>query len=112
MSKFEAKYDPEAIRNAIEKQRDSIIAQQKERQAEQEKLENMTRIILGDANIPTPFYPPYLNFARQIWKLRVRFTGETLKTEANIIIAKWVSRRLEENVLIRIRNEVFTLQAP
>lgn len=112
MSKFEAKYDPESIKKAIGKHRDSIIAQQTVKQAELEKMENMTRIILGEENIPTPFFPAYLNFARQIWKMRVRFSEETLKTEANIALDKWVSRRLEENVLIRIRNEIFTLEAP
>lgn len=112
MAKFEAKYDPEAIRNAIEKQRDSIIAQQASKQAELEKMENMTRIILGDADIPTIFYPPYLNFARQIWRIRVRFSGETLKSEAKIIMDKWVSRRLEPDVLNRIRNQIFTLEEP
>lgn len=112
MSKFEAKYDPEAIKNAIEKQRDSIIAQLTVKQAELEKIENMTRIILGEENIPTPFFPPYLNFSRQIWKIRTRFSGETLKTEAGIVMDKWVSRQLEKDVLIRIRNEIFTLEAP
>lgn len=70
MKKFEAKYDPETIKQAIEKQWDSIIDQQIARQAELEEIENRTKLILGDFGIPTPLYPAFLNFAREIWKIR------------------------------------------
>ncbi|MEO0094030.1 MAG: hypothetical protein ABIK93_08585 [candidate division WOR-3 bacterium] len=46
MKKFEAKYDSETIKQAIEKQRDSIIAQQIARQTELEEIENQTKLIL------------------------------------------------------------------
>jgi hypothetical protein len=112
LQKFEAKYDPEAIRNAIEKQRDAIIEQQWVKQAELEKIENLTKLILGEANVPTPLIPAYLNFARQVWKIRNKFSAEILKTETDIMLYKWTRRQLQESVLIRIRNEIFTLEAP
>ncbi|MEO0092833.1 MAG: hypothetical protein ABIK93_02575 [candidate division WOR-3 bacterium] len=46
MKKFEVRYDPETIKQAIEKQRDSIIDQQIVRQAELEGIENRTKLIL------------------------------------------------------------------
>lgn len=112
MKKFEAKYDPETIKQAIEKQRQSIIDQQIARQAELEEIENRTKLILGDFGIPTPLYPAYLNFAREIWKVRNKFSGESLKVEADIALYKWVRRQLREDVLVKLRNEIFTLEPP
>jgi hypothetical protein len=112
MQKFQAKYNPEAIKRAIEKQLDAIIEQQTYTQSELEKIENLTKIILGEENIPTPLIPAYLNFARQIWKIRNKFSAEILKTEADIMLYKWTRRSLKESVLVRIRDEIFTLQAP
>jgi len=112
LQKFEAKYDPESIKKTIEKQRDAIIEQQWFKQAELEKIENLTKVILGEANVPTPLIPAYLNFARQVWKIRNKFSAEILKTETDIMLYKWTRRQLQESVLIRIRNEIFTLEAP
>jgi hypothetical protein len=112
IQKFKAKYDPEAIKNAIEKQLDAIIEQQTYTQSELEKIENLTKIILGEENIPTPLIPAYLNFARQIWRIRNKFSAEILKTEADIMLYKWTRRSLKESVLVRIRDEIFTLEAP
>jgi len=112
MQKFEAKYDADSIRNAIEKMRDNIIEQQKVKQAELEKIENLTMTILGQENSPTPLIPAYLAYARQVWKLRNKYSAQILITEADIILDKWKRRTLQESVLIRIRNEIFTLKAP
>jgi hypothetical protein len=112
MQKFEAKYDANSIRNSIEKMRDNIIEQQKTKQAELEKVENLTMIILGEENSPTPLIPAYLAYARQIWKLRNQYSAQILITEADIMLYKWKRRSLQESILIRIRNEIFTLKAP
>ena len=112
LQKFEAKYDPESIKKTIEKQRDAIIEQQWFKQAELEKIENLTKVILGEAIVQTPLIHAYLNFARQVWKIRNKFSAEILKTETDIMLYKWTRRQLQESVLIRIRNEIFTLEAP
>jgi len=112
IQKFKAKYNPESIKGAIERQLDAIIEQQEFTQTQLEKVENMTKIILGQENVPTPLVPSYLAYARQIWKLCNKFSAEMLKTEADIILYKWTRRSLKESVLIRIRDEVFTLDAP
>jgi len=112
VKKFAAKYNPETIKQSIEKQREDIIDQQIARQAELEEVENRTKVILGDFGVPTPLYPAYLNYARQIWRIRNKFSGESLKIEADIALYKWVRRQLREDVLIKIRNELFTLEPP
>ncbi len=112
IQKFQAKYGPESIKNAIERQLDAIIEQQTYTQAQLEKVENLTKVILDEENVPTPLIPAYLNFARQIWRIRNKFSAEILKTEVDIALYKWTRRSLQENVLIRIRNQIFTLEAP
>jgi hypothetical protein len=112
IQKFKAKYNPDSIKVAIERQLDAIIEQQTVTQSQLEKVENMTKIILGEENVPTPLIPAYLAYARQIWKIRNKFSAEILKTEADIMLYKWTRRSLKESVLIRIRDEVFTLDAP
>lgn len=112
IKKFDAKYNPEAIKQSIEKQRDGIIDQQIARQSELEEIENRTKLILGDKGVPTPLYPAYLNFARQIWKIKNKFSGETLKTEADIALFKWTRRTLVEDILNKIRKDIFTLEPP
>jgi hypothetical protein len=112
MKKFEANYDPDAIRQSIERQRDSIIEQQAQKQAELEKVDNMTKLILGDESVPSAMYISYLNYARQIWKIKNTYTSGTLKIEAEIMLDKWTKRGLNQNILKRIRKEIFTLEAP
>ncbi len=112
MNKFEANYDTDAIRQSLERQRDGIIEQQKVKQAELEKVDNQTKLILGDESVSSSLYLSYLNFARQIWKIKNRYTSGTLKLEADIILDKWTRRGLNEDVLKRIRDTVFTLEAP
>lgn len=112
MKKFEANYDPDAIRQSIERQRDSILEQQAQKQAELEKVDNLTKLILGDESVQSALYISYLNFARQIWKIKNTYTSGTLKIEVDIVLNKWTRRGLNENILKRIRNEVFTLEAP
>lgn len=112
IQKFKAKYNPESIKGAIERQLDSIIEQQTVTQSQLEKVENMTKIILGEENVPTPLIISYLNFAREIWRIRNKYSAEILKTEADIMLYKWTRRSLQESVLIRIRDEIFTLEAP
>ncbi|MCX8014777.1 MAG: hypothetical protein N2748_02045, partial [candidate division WOR-3 bacterium] len=104
VQKFKAKYDPEVIRNAIEKQLDAIIEQQTYAQTQLEKVENLTKVILGQEGVPSPLIPAYLNFARQVWRIRNKFSAETLKIETDIALYKWVRRSLQESVLIRIRD--------
>lgn len=108
MRKLEANYDPDSIRQSIERQRDGIL----EQQAELEKVENLTKLIIGEESVVSALYLSYLNYARQIWKAKNTFSSGTLKIEADIVLYKWTRRGLNEDVLKRIRNEIFTLESP
>jgi len=112
MKKLEANYDPDTIRQSIERQRDGILEQQAVKQAELEKIENLTKLIISEEGVPSALFVPYLNFARQIWKIQNTFSSETLKIEADIMLYKWTRRGLNEDILKRIRNQIFTLEPP
>jgi len=112
MKKLEANYDPDSIRQSLEKQRDGILEQQAVKQAELEKVENLTKLIISEQGVTSALFVSYLNFARQIWKIQNTFSSETLKIEADIMLYKWTRRGLNEDILKRIRNQIFTLEAP
>lgn len=112
MQKLNANFDPDAIRDSLMRQRDSILEQQAVKQAELEKIENMTKLLISDEGVGSALFVSYLNYARQIWKIKNTFTSKTLKIEADIMLYKWVRRGLDENVLKRIRNQIFTLDEP
>jgi hypothetical protein len=62
---------------------------------------------------PTIQYPFYLCFGREVWALtRKEISGESMALEAATLIAKWVSRGLEQTVLQAIRTDVFNIAAP
>lgn len=112
MKKLDANYDPDTIRQSLERQRDGILEQQAVKQAELEKIENLTKLVISDEGVPSALFVSYLNFARQIWKIKNTYSSETLKIEADIMLYKWTRRGLDEDILKRIRNEIFTLEAP
>jgi hypothetical protein len=62
---------------------------------------------------PTIQYPFYLCFGREMWKLtRQDISGESMAQAAATLIAKWVSRGLQQTLLEAIRSEVFNVPAP
>ena len=65
------------------------------------------------SGVPTIQYPFYLCFGREMWALtRKEISGESMSLEAATLIAKWVSRGLEQTVLQAIRSQVFNVPAP
>jgi hypothetical protein len=62
--------------------------------------------------VPTILYPFYLNFAREIYSRRMRFSGSSLAREVEVLLEKWVARTLDRQVLERIRDETFAVPEP
>jgi hypothetical protein len=59
-------------------------------------------------------YVPYLNYARQLYKLSRQqgISGESFAMSAQVLLDKWAARGLDSAVLARIRTEVFDIVAP
>ena len=78
------------------------------------EMETKTRQTLNSAGIHTIMYVPYLNYARQPYKLSRQhgISGESFAMGAQVLLDKWASRGLDTSILARIRTEVFDVVAP
>ena len=76
------------------------------------EVENEVKVILGDVGISSSLNPPYLNFARETYRLSKKLLGKQLLREVDAMMAKWITRGFDRDILERIRNTVFTLTAP
>ena len=106
---YELKSDPEHIKQLIEKRRARMIARQSDRQEVLVTLELKAKEVLGETGVPTPDYVSYLNFCREAWRKKERFSGESLARETRALMAKWIARELKEPVLVRLRKDVLTI---
>ncbi len=78
------------------------------------EMETKARQTLNAAGVHTIMYVPYLNYARQLYKLSRQqgISGESFALQAQVLLDKWASRGLDSAVLARIRTEVFDAVAP
>jgi hypothetical protein len=76
------------------------------------EVENEVKVILGDVGISSSLNPPYLNFARETYRMSKKLIGKQLLRQVDASMAKWIARGFDRDILERIRNTVFTLTAP
>ena len=78
------------------------------------EMETKARQTLNAAGVPTIMYVPYLNYARQLYKLsrQQSISGESFALSAQVLLDKWSARGLNPNVLAAIRTQVFDASAP
>jgi len=107
-----AKTDPKRVFEILEQLRTDMSRRHEYEQALLYASELKARQCLNTANVPTMLYIFYLNFAREVYRLKKRFAGDSLEREVNVLLEKWVARTLDRTVLERIRYEVMTIGAP
>ena len=78
------------------------------------QMEVKARQTINAAGVHTIMYVPYLNCARQLYKLSRQqgISGESFAMGAQVLLDKWSARGLDTVVLARIRTEVFDVVAP
>ena len=78
------------------------------------EMETKARQTLNAAGVHTIMYVPYLNYARQLYKLSRQqgISGESFALVAKVLLDKWAARGLNPAVLARIRTDVFDAVAP
>jgi hypothetical protein len=78
------------------------------------EMETKARQTLNAAGVHTIMYVPYLNYARQLYKLsrQQSISGESFALGAEVLLQKWAARGLNPAVLAAIRTEVFDIGAP
>ena len=114
LDQWKAKYTPERAKSAM----DAVYEKSAERYVAATidlcAMEEQTRQVLNAAGIHSPFYVPYLDFARQLWRLSQKRgrSGESFAMAAQVLLSKWAARGCDSDVLAAIRTEVFNIGAP
>ena len=78
------------------------------------EMETKARQTLNAAGVHTIMYVPYLNYARQLYKLSRQqgISGESFALGAQVLLDKWAARGLNPDVLAAIRTQVFDASTP
>lgn len=74
-----------------------------------EQLENAVKLIMGESGLPTWHNIAYLNFGRQVYRLKKRFSGNMLKREIDLLIMMARQKLLKKSILVKIRDTVLGL---
>ena len=114
LANWSAKFDPERVKELLERKHEEMLRHVHEAFVELCDMEMQVRETLNASTVHTVLYVPYLDYARQIWKLtrKKNITGPSFALEAEILLQKWASRGLDAGVLARIRYEVFSTREP
>ena len=78
------------------------------------EMEVKARQTLNAAGVHTIMYVPYLNYARQLYKLSRQqgISGESFALVAKVLLDKWAARGLNPDALAAIRTQVFDTSVP
>ena len=94
--------------------RTDMITAMKQRINDLYQIEQVVKGVLASEDAVTVIQVAYFHaFAREIYaKQRTHIGGAQLNNDVALLLAKWKGRGLNEAVLIRVRNEVFSIPAP
>jgi hypothetical protein len=112
VAKWDRRYTGEGVKAIIDKEKELMRENNVASTTSLVEAENASRQVLNGIGVPTIDVPDYLNFARQIWRLKNLFAGETLQMEVQVALDKWVARGMVQSALEAIRSQVFTVGAP
>jgi len=113
IARWNAKYNTERIKAALDDLRPEMLASVTATFPLITAMELQVKQVLDIAGASIIQYPFYLNFGREMWRLkRSDVSGNALAEEAAVLIAKWVGRGLTQSVLETIRTQVFDVSAP
>lgn len=106
--------NPERIREDLTAKKPNMVAAMTERITDLYRIEQVVKGVLASEDAVSVIHVPYYHaFAREIYaKRRVHIGGAQLNNDVALLLAKWKGRGLTESVLIRIRDEVFSIPAP
>jgi hypothetical protein len=111
---WEIKTDTARMKQTLDTLRPNMLKHFEAAVASLCEMETKARQTLNAAGVHTIFYVPYLNYARQLYKLSRQqgISGESFAMGAQVLLDKWAARGLDSAVLARIRTEVFDASAP
>ena len=111
---WQTKTDTEKVKEILDDLRPNMLKHFEAAVVSLCEMETKARQTLNAAGVHTIFYVPYLNYARQLYKLSWQqgISGESFALGAQVLLDKWSARGLDSGVLARIRTEAFDVVAP
>ncbi len=109
VANYEAKFDPEHVKQMFEKRKAGMLGKQEYKVNELAQIEDGVKAALADEEDVTAIeYPYYYDFARQVYRLHTRLPGgKAHDKEIRILVNTWTARKLNEATPLRIVKEVF-----
>jgi hypothetical protein len=113
IASWDTKYNIERISAILTEKRPKMFEHVREVFMALFAMELQVKQVLDAEGVSIITYPFYLNFGREMWRLRRMYlSGESMAAEAATLIGKWVSRGLTQSVLETIRSQTFDVGAP
>lgn len=111
---WDVKFNTERVKQTLDAQRERMWARYAAATALLCAMETKTKQVLDEQGVQTVLYVPYLDYARQLYKLsrRRQISGNSAALAAKVLLDKWSARGLDANVLAVIRSQVFDIPAP
>jgi len=111
---WDVKFDTERVKQVLDRKRERMFERYAAAMTALWDIEVKTKQTLDQAGVSTSLYVPYLDFARQLYKLsRVRrISGNSFAEAAQVLLDKWAARGMNPDVLSAIRTQVFDANAP
>jgi hypothetical protein len=112
--RWRKKFTPEKVQATIADIYDDMAARYEEAMSAVCIMEENVKQTLDARGVHTSFYVPYLDFARQIFKLsrQQATSGESMAMAAKVLLDKWAARGADASILAAIRSEVFNVSEP
>ena len=110
---YKAKLQPERVKQDLEARRQEMIDAQELAISDLATMEDRVRGVLADQPVLVMDYLKYHNFSREVFRVQKNLGGGyALRLEVALLVAKYVARKCQESVLVKIRNDVFAIAAP
>ena len=113
ISNYRYALQPQRVADTLTAKKEEMIAHASEVMIRQCEVEELTHgVLASETTVTSIFLPWYLDFSRELDSRSQRLNGAQIQNEALVLIAKWTMRGLTERILVRIRDEVFSIQEP
>ena len=114
LANYVANTDPETVKTKLVAKRPQMISRETKVFANQESLEKRTKAILASEGAVTAILvSQYICFVKHVNRLVGTYEGGAqLNAEVAVSLSGWKTRGLVEAVLIRLRDELFSIPAP
>jgi hypothetical protein len=114
VSRWKRKFTPERAKSVLDAIYDDMVPRYEAAVIELCTMEDKARQVLNASGVHTSLYVPYLDFARQLFKLTRKrgITGDSFSLAAQVLLEKWASRGLSPAVLAAVRTQVFDVGEP